>query len=141
MKRNLSAGVLALGLALMLTGDASAQSIAMKVQIPFDFSVRDNTLEAGEYVVRLINNSVLSLKGANGGVAVAMTYPIRARQNIDTARLVFSSYGGVYFLSAAFWPGYGEGQEILKSKGELELLARNGKAKTVNLKTGDLVRR
>ena len=141
MKRVLSGSLLAISVALMLAGNASAQSIAMKVNIPFDFSVKDNAFEAGEYVVRVINNSVLSLQGPNGNVAVAMTNAIRAKKPVVNGYLVFSSYGDTYFLSSAFWPDYGDGRELVKSSSELELLARNSRTKAVKLNAEAQVRR
>jgi hypothetical protein len=69
-----------------------------------------------------------------------MTVGTRAPGNIGNGQLVFNRYGNDYFLARAFWSGYSNGQEVLKSKRELEI-AQTSKPEPLKLNlSGGLVR-
>jgi len=134
-------GLAVLSALVLMCGPAAAQSVWLKAQIPFDFNVGDQKLEAGEYRITVLNGSVLTMQRSHGpGAAAAMTNGVYSKGNVGNGQLIFRRYGSDYFLSQAFWPGYETGRELLKSSRELEAEARNGKPEKQKL-SGSLVRR
>jgi len=99
---------------------ADIQSVA---NIPFQFSVGEKTLPAGQYRVTCMNSGygagVIHLSNSNGAVgATAASVTGKAK---DHARLVFHRYGDRYFLVQAWAAGEELGLEITKSRAEREL--------------------
>ena len=101
---------------------ANAQS-ARKVSadVPFDFVVGDQTLDAGEYTLRSASSPVngLIIQRASGkSAAMRLTFPIEPGKSDRNAKLVFHRYGQRYFL-AEVWTGSGEiGRHLMKSRQE-----------------------
>src|SRR5262245_2017411 len=120
-KRTLAAFSVAIVLAGSVFGQ---QSVALKAHVPFDFRLGNKTLEAGDYILRVVHSSSLSIESLNGGrSAVSLTIPAQAPGHLSDGQLVFTRYGDEYFLSKAFWPGYDSGLELPKSNAEREAIA------------------
>jgi hypothetical protein len=100
---------------------ANAQSRNnMMANIHFDFVVGDQTLPAGEYNVRAINEArnALMIQGTdNRKSATRLSFPNGELKNRTHARLVFHRYGQRYFL-AQVWNGETAGRDLTKSKQE-----------------------
>ena len=78
-----------------------AQSIMLKADIPFDFTVGDKQLHSGEYHVKQMNQGltlIIESKDARSS-AMVLTTPTQARKISDVGKLVFNRYGDQYFLS------------------------------------------
>jgi len=98
---------------------AQSKTLISKVEIPFDFSIRDKTLPAGAYRVERIFQDVLLIRSEDGHEAcVSLTMPVRANEVQETARLLFHRYGETYFLFQIWEPGSDDGRQILKSRAE-----------------------
>jgi hypothetical protein len=122
----------------LLAGMAAATygqmpGMAVRVTIPFDFSVRGKTLPAGSYVIRRINDSPESLLisniNDNHKRALFETEYVEAKRAPDSAEIVFHRYGDSYFLSEIFTGGDQTGRELLPSRQERILrheMASNG---------------
>jgi hypothetical protein len=116
--------VLLLAVALMAAvGTASGQSRQKLIaNVPFDFIVGDQVLDAGRYTVNAVGiaGDALAIQGADGNNAIRLSYANQSHAN-KTARLVFHRYGNTYFLSQV-WQGVDNvGRQLLKSREELAM--------------------
>jgi len=91
-------------LSLLVVGTTRAQEpgTSIRVQIPFDFTVRGKTLPAGEYEVRRINDEPIGLLLRNmhdkHDNVVFETEPKIDRTITKRDELIFTRYGDSYFL-------------------------------------------
>jgi len=114
-----------------MVGAAHAQSLGdkMRINIPFDFTVGDKKLPAGEYSIgRALPSSgdtILQISNVN---EVANVLPItNAAQTVEPKHadtLVFHRYGDQYFLFQVWPAGATLGREMPKSHRERDV-ARN----------------
>ena len=98
---------------------AQSKTLISKVEVPFDFSIRDKTLPAGIYRVERIFQDVILIRSEDGQEAcVSLTMPVRAKETPETARLLFHRYDETYFLFQIWEPGSDDGRQVLKSRTE-----------------------
>ncbi len=104
-------------------GPAAAQSsITLRAQIPFDFTVRDYRLPAGEYRIQPAASGVLVIQRVDSEANVmALTTSVSSKDWQEESRLVFHCYGNSCFLAQIWKAGDNAGFELPKSKAELEL--------------------
>ena len=107
--------------AFVLVTSAFAQTGAIRVSVPFDFTVGRQTLAAGDYRVA-ISGSLLQVARIDGpGVSTVSTNFTGGNPNQDmTSRLVFHCYGNRHFLSVAWIGETNQGHELYASAAELE---------------------
>ena len=116
------------GLFLILTvssvlGQSGRQTVT--VNIPFDFTVGEKALPAGEYVLQRNtrdSDTVWVIKNDNGAVAVFLTQPVRHINTQQETSLVFHRYKDLYFLSEFGTAGSNTGREIRLSDWERGLI-------------------
>ena len=129
-------GLLSVVIFVTASSSVRAQSLHYKLRanIPFDFTVIDKNLPAGEYEVgRAVPSSgdlVLSIRNAAGMSELPFTNPVQAFEPARTGKLVFHRYGDHYFLVQVWPAGATTGRAIPKSRQELEI-ERHGLARTV----------
>ncbi|MGE0129828.1 MAG: hypothetical protein AB7U82_17240 [Blastocatellales bacterium] len=109
--------------ALLMSAPAYAQSDERVIaDIPFAFVVGDETLPAGEYVIKQgITNSpdVLLIRGEDNSNAVfVMAQETQATRTPDKTELVFNEIGNTYFLSKIWVAGDDMGRELPKTSAE-----------------------
>jgi hypothetical protein len=118
----------------LLLGAASVYTQAenvpfVKVSIPFNFTVNDQTLPAGNYTISgsvVYAQSFIWLQSWDGKhKAVVSFHLISALDRSARTRLIFQHSGGEYFLSQLWTQGSDSGREVQLSKRAKEL-ARNG---------------
>jgi hypothetical protein len=112
----------------MAVGSARAQSLAnrLTVNIPFDFTVVDKKLPAGEYSVgraqTFAGDVVLSVDGVNHDAHVlSLTSSAQSLDPKPAAILIFHRYGDQYFLYEVWPKGATSGRAIAKSRAEREV--------------------
>ena len=107
--------------AVVLLTSAFAQTGAIRVAVPFDFTVGKQTLPAGDYRVA-ISGSLLQVAQIDGrGVSTVSTSYTGGGANQDlTPRLVFHCYGDRHFLSVAWIGESNQAHELYASAAELE---------------------
>src|SRR6185503_5234129 len=88
-----------------------AQSIMLKADIPFKFTVGDTQLPSGEYFVKKLHSGVIQVQGKSS--AFVMTTGGDGGNTSGGSKLVFNRYGDQYFLSRIWAPGMGH--ELRKS--------------------------
>ena len=111
-------------LAVSVAAPLSAQSVRVIANIPFEFSVGNSTLPAGEYTVLPASTPyVIRIRNeeTNAGLLTATNGLMSmVHSQASAARLIFNRYGDHYVLSQ-IWGGYGSGVELPKSRTEREL--------------------
>lgn len=120
--------VLSLLVAVMLTTATAAHAQASRsvvVSIPFEFTVGQKTLPAGDYIVkRATRNSDASLlvQSTDGRrSAMVTTHSVETRATQRKAKLDFHKYGDQFFLARVWTPGVNAGRQINKSSAERAL--------------------
>jgi hypothetical protein len=118
----------------LLLGAASvytqAENVAfLRVSIPFDFTVANQALPAGNYTISgsvVYSQSVIWLQSWDGKHnAVVSIHPIYALDRSAGTQLIFQHSGGEYFLSQLWTQGSSSGREVQLSERAKELV-RNG---------------
>ncbi len=103
---------------LLMLGVTSAHALTMTedkvvANIPFDFTVGQTTLPAGEYVVRRIASpaALLVQNKETYEAASVLVNAVEDRSSLGEAKLVFDRHGNEHFLSQV-WSGNLTGREI-----------------------------
>jgi hypothetical protein len=111
---------------------ALAQNWAVRATIPFDFTIGNQTLSAGEYRISINGPAMLRVARINGPeVAGVMTSSTRGVENVSP-RLIFHRYGKQYFLAEVWVGELNLGHQLLASPAELEI-ARTTKQESTTI--------
>jgi hypothetical protein len=90
--------------------------------IPFEFSVGNKTLPAGEYTVRQVNpasdHAVLQLRSRDGRASAMVQMDSVMGKAQESAKLIFNRYGNHYFFAQAWVDGENSGLQASKSRAE-----------------------
>ena len=123
---------------------AAARDTVMKVEIPFEFYVKNEKMAAGQYELQKISERLYVLRGRKNGqkVLVATNYALSNKNSAATEKLVFNRYGSETFLREIYSNRTAEGQGWSESETEKKVrqglenddrLARGAKPKTVSV--------
>ena len=113
---------LIIGLSAALAANAQIQSDAtLEVNIPHSFIVRDTTLPAGRYMIKVAddysNLNVLEIRSIKGHTSVFFdTESVHLPREARHSELVFDQIGDNYFLSRIFFGGDESGNQLAKSR-------------------------
>ena len=119
MIKGLAMSVLMVTLSLITVSATKAQTTRQVANIPFDFVVGSEELQAGEYRVEPASSTGMAMKISGDHQAVfRLSSTITANRRAETGKLVFHRYGNRYFLAEIWTPGDSVGRELLKSKDE-----------------------
>lgn len=122
MKKTLT--LFAAALALFVTTAASAQTVDMKVNIPFNFIINGATLPAGEYSVTSadVGGQVLLIRDLSSyRNKLILANSCRSAKAATKTKLVFHRYGNRYFMNQIWIAGDDAGHEIPTSRREKEV--------------------
>jgi hypothetical protein len=90
--------------------------------IPFEFSVGDKTLPAGEYTVLQVNpasdHAVLQFRSRDGRASAMVQMGSVAGKAQESAKLIFNRYGNKYFFAQAWVDGENSGLQASRSRAE-----------------------
>lgn len=133
--------ILMLAFASALASANSQNNRNVIANIPFEFSVGNKQLPAGDYIVQRVTTSTnegLLIRSRDGSVnEIVMTRPVQSNKTQEQAKLVFHKYGSQYFLSQIWKPGEATGRELPRSKSERnagsELAKTETKSETIVL--------
>ena len=96
--------------------------IALIANIPFQFSIGNKSLPAGEYTVRSISddsrNVVLRIQSRDGKTSAMLQTSTVEGKAQERAKLVFQRYGKQYFFAQAWVDAQKTGLEAPKSRAE-----------------------
>ena len=125
MKKEIYAAATMLMLIGILAVTAEAQSVngvSIRANIPFEFSVGDKLLPAGEYRIQQVNPSsdvvMLQIANANGEARVMVRVQSMRARDTNRTELVFNRYGSSYFLSTLAIEGSVDAWQAPKSHTE-----------------------
>ena len=129
-KSLLTASVALIGMVLVSL-PLYAQSLALKVNIPFEFSVGQNTLPAGTYTVEK-RGDLLLISDRNGNSATVLSNATQNKAYKLESMVVFHRYGDRRFLSEVRWSDYRTARGVLMSASERKIASLTP-AETVQL--------
>ena len=133
MKNSIRMTVITLALVVMALSPAYAQKSTATVHIPFNFTVDDVRMPAGEYIISSPSERVVNLQHVGGPEAKnTMTNNGSSTKSDGRAKLVFHKYGNAYFLAAAWMPNSDHAREFYVSATEIRV-AHNGGQDVVEL--------
>ena len=125
MKKEIYAAATMLMLIGILAVTAEAQSVngvSIRANIPFEFSIGDKLLPAGEYRIQQVNPSsdvaMLQIANANGEARVLVRVQSMRARDTNRTELVFNRYGSSYFLSTLAIEGSVDAWQAPKSHAE-----------------------
>ena len=112
-------------LSMLLSGvSAYAQDVHIRITVPFDFSVNNKTMPAGQYDVLsagLKNPGTLVIRNATARMEMYVNTLDRQSPSLSSqTKLVFQQYGGTYFLSQIWTEGSRAGLEFPKARTEIQ---------------------
>jgi hypothetical protein len=113
-----------MGLFLMLAFvSVSAQSRGkIEINVPFDFSLNNQTLPAGAYSIKQLSQNSMLVESADGQTRVIAQTPGRvqwdANEKAPQEKLVFRQYGNQYFLAQVWMVRGSDGRELSQSSAE-----------------------
>jgi hypothetical protein len=157
MKRKVIKRLTMLGLVSMFTlcaavASANAQlSNQIRAKIPFEFSVGDKKLAAGEYTFSrlsgLSDNRIMLVRSMDGSAHLFQsTSGAQVLTPKDESTLVFHKYGDEYFLEQIWSGGEQEGTQMPESRSERTIRRQLGQpqqsnmsGKVMKLETVDIV--
>jgi len=132
MKMRLFAVLAVVLFGVALVSPVAAQTLALSVNVPFEFSFAGNTLPAGQYMFHSrVSSPVLSVRSLDGLTSVSwLGFQVSTRRvPTSPGRITFNRYGNSYFLSRVENDSTGAALQVPTSKAEREL------AKTVTAQT------
>ena len=137
-KLNMIIAAIVLAFAGLSTAPAQTSSNTnLNANIPFDFTIGDKTLPAGEYIVTCVNptssSKVLQIRSKSGTSSVMVRTNSVNGLSQDNARLVFHRYGDKYFFAQAWNAADGIGMQAPRAKAmkALELAGEKRSTETV----------
>ena len=109
--------------AFMATNAQIESDVTIDAHIPHSFIVRDTTLPAGEYMIKVAddyaNLNLLEIRSRDGHTAVLFeTEAVQANHAPGKSELFFDKIGDNYFLSRVFLKGDESGNQLPKSRME-----------------------
>jgi hypothetical protein len=115
-KQALQLAVLCIGMAFAAT-HAMAQS-QIKVKVPFDFSISDETFPSGLYSMGSSHGQLTVQDSAGKTVFLGMANQVSGRRVGRTGMVVFHCYDGGCFLSELWAPAREGGSQLVRSRSE-----------------------
>jgi hypothetical protein len=109
-----------IGMGFVVNLPLHAQSLAMKVTIPFEFHAGDKALPAGTYTVEKRGEAVLISDG-RGNTAAVIANAIRNKAYRMENMLVFKRYGETRFLTEVRWSDYSTARGLMESPAERQI--------------------
>lgn len=108
---------------LIYPNQAHAQLIgSMEADIPFQFHAGDTKLPAGKYIIRMLDDSdltVMEISKPDGSVAALFqVHAAEANSSPRKSELIFNKYGNKYFLEKLFDEGEADGSQVAESNYE-----------------------
>jgi hypothetical protein len=98
MKRITAVALLAIA-NFAMAGISFAQSSGVEAKIPFDFTVGDKTLPAGNYTIKSASDKLIVIKNQDRPASAFTTVNQDSKSVPNGGKLLFHKYGGQYFLS------------------------------------------
>jgi hypothetical protein len=115
----LTAAAVIVGMALVNL-PLHAQSMAMRVNVPFEFHAGNKTLPAGTYTVEKRGDAILISDG-RGNTSAVIANAIKNKAFRMENMLVFKRYGETRFLTEVRWSDYSTARGLMESAAERQI--------------------
>jgi len=116
------------------TVPARAQSGSwVQIDIPFDFSVGNTTLKAGNYRVQELQSGILAFANDGQEHKFALTVACESANRSHQPKLVFSRYGDEAFLNKVFLSGDSDCHQLSRSSREKKLIQKPASGEELSL--------
>ena len=123
-----------LAVALTIVPAHAQSSSRVLANIPFEFSVGNTTLKAGNYRVEQLESGLISLSTQDGKEQrFALTFPGNADKQNSEPYLVFIRYGNEAFLKSVSLSGDNDCLELPESSRERELIKNQASGAELSL--------
>lgn len=123
-----------LGATLAVVPARAESDTRVLVRIPFDFSVGDAVLKAGNYRIQNVQAGTLLLQSDDEQVhRFLLTVPDGAANHYHWPRLVFARYGKELFLEEVYLSSVDNGRELLQGDREKELIQKRATGEELSL--------
>ena len=119
-KNRVLLGVAAIGVMVLSNIPAYAQSVKLRVDIPFAFHAGEKTLPAGTYTVERRGDAI-RISDRNGHAAAVLANAVDNDGANLGNRVLFNRYGEMLFLSEVQWNGYSAARRVITSSAERKL--------------------
>ena len=83
---------------MVTTGKALAQYHEVRATVPFDFTVGDKLLPAGNYSITPVSDAVILIRNRDRNVTLMTMALPDSRSSANRGKLVFDEAAGQYFL-------------------------------------------
>lgn len=112
--------VLVAAVAFVTTTAANGQTRSrLSANVPFEFTIGDKSLPAGEYNISGLYNSGEAIVVSNGdNSAIRLSNALISPERQKNSKLVFHRYGDRYFLAEVWRSGETSGRKLVMSKAE-----------------------
>ena len=123
-----------LGATLAVVPARGESDTRVLVRIPFDFSVGDAVLKAGNYRIQDVQAGTLLLQSDDRQVhRFLLTVPDGAANHNHQPTLVFARYGKELFLEEVYLSNVDHGRELLQGDREKELIQERATGEEISL--------
>lgn len=134
LKPMLFAVITVLGVALTIVPAHAQSGSRVIADIPFDFSVGNTTLKAGNYTIEQLKSGLLALSSSDDKErAFVLTLPDDSDKQSPEPHLVFIRYGSEAFLKGVFLSDNEVGHELPESSRERELIKNQASGAELSL--------
>jgi hypothetical protein len=106
---------------LALFTPAFGATWAMRASVPFEFTLSQQTLAAGDYCVSMNGPVVLRVARINGPDSAEVTTDSVRSVNLVPPAMVFHRYGSRYFLAEVWIGESSSGRQLFATAAELEI--------------------
>jgi hypothetical protein len=96
----------------------------LKVTVPFQFSIGQTTLSAGQYFITSSSDKVWVQEAGGRYVAQLLTHSVTGNISERNSRVIFDCYFGECFLSQVWFAGREGGHTLPQSKHQVELASK-----------------
>jgi hypothetical protein len=115
---------IAMVLPLLMTAAASAQTVHIRVMVPFNFIAAGTSLPAGVYDIQSfgVEEKLLAIHDLNSSAGILIFS--NSKESLDpssSTKLVFHRYGDRYFLAELWAQGHKSGHQVPPSSRETEV--------------------
>ena len=134
LKPVLFAVITVLGVALTIVPAHAQSGSRVLANIPFDFSIGNTTLEAGNYTVEQLQSGIIAFSSEDGKEhQFALTFPGDSDKQSQEPHLVFIRYGSEAFLKRVVFHGNEDCHELPESSRERDLIKNQASGAELSL--------
>jgi hypothetical protein len=114
-----------------VTSEAQCQVHTLRVEVPFDFVIRNSRFPAGHYTFQQECERVYVRDRRGQMLHVYMALPSDRGTGPRTSKVVFFTFRGMHVLTTVMWERSAMGAELVRPGQEIEIASRSLPSKPV----------